>query len=257
MNYVALGNITRMRHSTNIALVPVSGALSQDTVPALREALDRLIAHGTYRVVLNMSDVPYVDSSGMALIINSVRRMRDEGGLLSLVNVTPGVLRAMRISRLVDLIPVSVLGDRGEVPELDPSVLPLWRTTLPVSGDDLQGARMRISELAHRLSFSNDEVFDITLAVGEALGNAADHTCGDGILATVSAYPDRMVVEVTDCGDGFDTSAARTGASALANPERGRGIQLMRLLVDSVRIAPRPGGSGTVVRLVKLIPSAV
>ena len=35
--------------------------------------------------------------------------------------------------------------------------------------------------------------------------------------------------------------------------ERGRGIKLMRLLVDDVDIRPKPSGKGTVVRLVKLV----
>ncbi len=247
------GNKCLMRRSTNISLVPVSGDISVRTVPALRNVIERLIASGSRRIVLNMAAVPYVDSSGMAFIFGAVRRMRENGGLLSLVDVTPDVLRSLRIARLVDLIPVSSIGEHDDVPELDPSVLPLWRTTLPVSGDDLQAARTRVAELAHKLPFSNDEVFDITLAVGEALGNAADHTCGDGILATVSAYPDRMVVEVTDCGDGFEKSPEQMIESqSMRDPERGRGILLMRLLVDSVRIEPRPGGSGTLVRLVKL-----
>ncbi len=248
MHLRSLGNKSLMRRSTNIALVPVSGDLSVRTVPALKQALEALIARGSQRIVLNMADVPFVDSSGMALIFGMVRRMRECGGLLSVVNVNPDVLRAMRRARLVDLVPVGALGAEGDVPALDSSTLPLWRTSLPVSGEDLQTARERITELAQRMPFSHDEVFDITLAVGEALGNAADHTCGVGILATVSAYPDRMVVEVTDCGEGFDGSAVQVAPDS----ERGRGIMLMRLLVDSVSIEPRPGGAGTLVRLVKM-----
>lgn len=236
----------------DIALVPVSGALCTRTAPALKHTLNTLIDKGCRRIVLNMAEVPYVDSNGMAVIIYALRRMRMNNGLLSLVNVTPNVMRSLKIARLVDFVTISALGDRREVVALDPSVQPLWRKTLPIDARDLCSARTRVRELASRMAFSRDAVFDLTLAVGEALGNAADHTCGSGILATVSAYPDRMIVEVTDCGEGFDKDqAARPDCEACE--ERGRGIKLMNLLVDSVSIQNRPSGTGTVVRLEKLV----
>lgn len=237
-----------MRHSTNIALVPVYGELTARTASAVRAVCDNLISRGCRRIVLNMAGVPYVDSGGMSFLVVIIRRMRDANGLLSLVNVTPGVLRRLRISRIDDLVPVSVAGEHRDVQELDSSELPLWRTTLPVDGNNMQIVRGRVAELAERMRFSKDEIFDLTLAVGEAIGNATDHTCGEGILATVSGYRDRIVIDVTDCGEGFDADAVALGCDV----ERGRGIALMRLLVDSVSIRPRQGGAGTLVHLVKL-----
>lgn len=243
-----------MAADRNITLVPLSGDLNVQTAPTLRRTFKELLDSGTRRVVLNMADVPYVDSTCMAIIFGMLRTMRAQGGLLSLVNVTPAVMRALKVARFVDMAPVSALGEKREVTELSPSVMPIWRRTLPIDGEHLQVARARIEELASRMPFSSDEVFDLTLAAGEAMGNAADHTCGDGILATVSAYADRMVVEVTDCGEGFDPNAQpREAGASDCGCERGRGIRLMQLLVDAVSIRPRPGGSGTVVRLVKLV----
>ena len=241
-----------MSHEHDIALVPLSGALCARTSTALKRTLDALLLEGRQRIVLNMADVPYVDAAGMAVLISTLSRMRANGGLLSLVNVSPSVLHSLKIARLVDLIPVSPAGVQREVPELDPSALPLWCKTIPVDSANLHATRARIEELASRLEFSHDDVFDLTLAVGEALGNATDHTCGDGVLTTVYAYPDRMIVEVTDCGDGFSLCADQDVRDC-CNEERGRGIRLMRLLVDPVSIEPRASGTGTVVRLVKLV----
>lgn len=241
-----------MSHDHDIVLLPISGDLCVRTAPALRDTLSDLLQDGTRRIVLNMADVTYVDSAGMAVIISTLRHMREQGGLLSLVNVSPDVLRSLKIARLVDLMPVSSAGTHREVPALAPSALPLWRTTIPVDVDDLHAARARIEQLAQKRPFSRDAVFDLTLAAGEALGNAADHTCGTGILATVSAYTDRMVIEVTDCGCGYSLSGEDLPCTS-EDSERGRGIKLMQLLVDSVSIQQRKGASGTVVRLVKLI----
>ena len=120
----------------------------------------------------------------------------------------------------------------------------------------LSEARRRMEELLGRTDLTADEVFDLTLAGGEALGNAIDHTCAEGVLLSVWVYPDRVVVEVTDCGEGFEPAGegcADEAEDAGATLERGRGIKLMRMLADSVEIGPKTSGEGTVVRLVKLI----
>ena len=45
---------------------------------------------------------------------------------------------------------------------------------------------------------------DLIEACGrEAIGNAADHTCEGGILTTVAAYADRVIIDVADCGAGY------------------------------------------------------
>ncbi len=241
-----------MGASVNIGLVDVSGDLDVSSVPAVRHRLDGLIASGSRRIFMNMADVGYVDSAGMALILSELRRVRELGGLLSLINVSAQLYRALSLMRMVDFMPVSRAGARRTVTALDPSVLPRWRTTFRVGAGELSGARDRLSRLLADLPLSSDDVFDMTLACGEALGNAADHTCGGGVLATVAAYPDRVTVEVTDCGRGFSLGEDEEPPEAGPASERGRGIRLMRLLADSVSIAPKQTGEGTVVRLVKL-----
>lgn len=240
-----------MSYEHDIALVPFSGDLNVQTAPALKRTLDDLLHDGCQRIVLNMADVPFVDSAGMGVIFAALRQMRATGGLLSLINVSSPVLRALKIARIVDLAPVSKAGARREVPELDPAVQPTWRTSIPVDKSDLMPTRARIGELANQMPFSHDDVFDLTLAAGEAIGNAVDHTAGSGVLATVSAYPDRMVIEVTDCGNGFSEGGIPNKPDC--DCERGRGIKLMRLLVDAVSIKCRKGSAGTIVRLVKLV----
>lgn len=241
-----------MATSSNIALLPVSGDVDVRSAGHLRTAIDALVDRGYRRIILNMADVCYVDSAGMALILVEVRRIRRLGGLMSLMNVRPRVMHALKVSRLVDYIPASPLGRRRQVQELPASARPQWRTTVVVEPDDLSGARSRVEELLRRMPLDADQVFDTTLAVGEALGNAVDHGGGEGILTTVTAYPDRAVVEVTDCGEGYELGPDEEPVSCTGLEERGRGIKLMRLLVDAVSIGLKPSGTGTMVRLVKL-----
>lgn len=242
-----------MSGSVNIALVPVEGDLDVTTVPAVRRRIDRLVAGGCRRLFVNMADVGYVDSAGFGLILTELRRMRSLGGLLSLINVSDQLYLALRRMRVLDFMPVRRTSARPRVTGLDPSVLPQWRMTFRVDADGLSEARERLGELLASMPFSPDEVFDMKLACGEALGNAVDHTCEGGVLATVAAYFDRAVVEVSDCGCGFQVAEDQELPEVGPYAERGRGIRLMRLLADSVTISPKSAGDGTVVRLVKLV----
>lgn len=243
-----------MQTNQDIALVPVEQDLDVTNVDYLRNSINRLIDGGCRRIILNMYGASYVDSAGMGMLLGAIRRMRSLHGLLSLTNVSDQVLSLLKRARLVDYIPVSSY-KRFKEPQLDPSVLPLWRTVIPVECDDLPLTRGKIEHLIERAPLTEDEVFDAVLAAGEAVGNAVDHTDGVGALVTVVGYPDRVVIEVSDCGPGFDPDAVVDfDNDPLA--ERGRGIRLMNMLSDAVSITPKPSGNGMLVRIVKLAHAA-
>jgi serine/threonine-protein kinase RsbW len=91
---------------------------------------------------------------------------------------------------------------------------------------------------------------EVALAVTEACTNVLEHTAtGAAYEVSVGIEEDHCVIEVIDTGGGFD--AAGTGiATAELSAERGRGVHLMRQMVDRVRFDSRPE-NGTVVRLEK------
>lgn len=237
-----------MARTSNIALVPVEGDIDVTSVDALRNTLNALIDSDCMRIVINLAATSFMDSSGLGLVMGAVRRMRSKGGLLSLTNVSPEVMRSLSLARLVDFVPVSEANRSPDVPALDPSALPLWRTILRIDPANLASTRHHVVKLLDRMPLSHDESFDLGLAVGEAMGNAVDHAEGCSLIE-VACYRDRAVVEVSDCGEGFSAPA---DASVEADEERGRGITLMRLLSDSVSIGRKPSGTGTLVRIEKL-----
>lgn len=241
-----------MEKNPDIALVPLARDLDVTSTASVRDTIEELISAGYRRIVVNMAGVSYVDSAGVALLFSEVRHMRELGGRISLINVGERVMRILRIVRLVDFVPASAAGLRPKVPEPDPKTLPTWRRALTVNPENLADTRGRLGNLLARLPLSADQRFDVMLAVGEAMGNAVDHAGGQDVLVTVSSYPDRVVVDVTDYGAGMELAADEAAPASPACAERGRGIRLMRLLVDSVSISRRDGGRGTRVRLVEL-----
>lgn len=234
-------------------LAPVSD-IDIATVPGLRSEVDSLIAAGTRRILLNCENVTFIDSTGLAFLLSRARRLMQEGGMLSLVNVSAEVSRFLQIARLISVLHVTAR-DRPPVPVLSPGTLPVWSRSISVAEgiEHLGLYRHRVVELLETLPLGRDAVYDTALAAGEALGNAYDHAGATGCVLNVRAYEDRVVIEVCDCGVGFEIAPDEDVAES---EERGRGIKLMRMLVDSAEVKRRTDVQGTMVRLIKLFSPA-
>ncbi|MDJ1121321.1 anti-sigma factor antagonist [Olsenella sp. YH-ols2217] len=234
-------------------LVPVRSDLDLTTAPVLRQHLDRIVEGGCKRVILDMDGVEYVDSTGMAMILAESRAMRNRGGLLSLANVSENTMRALSIGCLTSFIPCTQKPEAvGAVAPLKPGVTPKRRLTIKIDAGNLEASRARLRELLVMLPLTDEEVFDMTLAAGEAMGNCVLHTpeaCG---FLTFAVFDDRLVIEAVDNGPGFSIASDEEPVPTL---EHGRGIKIMRLLCDKVDIFRKPTGNGTVARMTKLFSS--
>jgi serine/threonine-protein kinase RsbW len=89
---------------------------------------------------------------------------------------------------------------------------------------------------------------DVELAVTEACANVLHHSrTDDEFEVQVSVDPQRCVLRVVDTGRGFDFA---TLDEPDPTGDRGRGIQLMKALVDNIHFDSRPE-VGTIVHFVK------
>src|SRR6476620_7801214 len=100
------------------------------------------------------------------------------------------------------------------------------------------------------LGVAEDCLTDIELALTEACTNVLDHAAAGDEYEVVAGLDDNScVIEVVDTGRGFDADALGH-AEADPSAEEGRGIQLIRALVDKVHFRSR-AESGTIVHLEK------
>lgn len=104
-----------------------------------------------------------------------------------------------------------------------------------------------------RLGVAEDCVDDIELAVTEACSNVLRHTAGTTDEYEVHVTIDECVcaIRVVDTGAGFDHESLSPDRVA-PTAEGGRGIHLMRALVDHIRFVSKPE-SGTIVHLEKTL----
>lgn len=121
---------------------------------------------------------------------------------------------------------------------------------LPRDGLSVPAVRKVLSGALNALGVDDDVVHDIELALTEACTNVLDHVAaGDEYEVSAGISGNECLIEVIDTGAGFE-HADRGFAEAAASAESGRGIQLMRALVDRVEFESVPG-DGTVVHLTK------
>ena len=82
-------------------VLTVRGEIDMHNSPELRtQALDLIHKHSPKRLVLNLTQVPYMDSSAFAVLVEALRRMRALGGKVVLLGLQPRVRGLMEIARL-------------------------------------------------------------------------------------------------------------------------------------------------------------
>ena len=81
-------------------LIAVRGEVHVSTAPEFSERLNDAIAKGKTGVVIDMTDVEFIDSTGLSVLLNALRRVTRQQGSLALVVSNPTVLRLFEITRL-------------------------------------------------------------------------------------------------------------------------------------------------------------
>jgi anti-sigma B factor antagonist len=84
----------------NTHLIAVRGEVHVSTAPEFSERLNEAIATGKTGVVIDMAAVEFIDSTGLSVLLNALRRVTRQQGRLALVVSNPTVLRLFEITRL-------------------------------------------------------------------------------------------------------------------------------------------------------------
>ena len=82
------------------AVVTVAGEVDVYTAPALRERLVQAADSGCSELVVDMSAVEFIDSSGLGVLVSVLKRVAEAGGTMSIVSDREIVLKVFRITGL-------------------------------------------------------------------------------------------------------------------------------------------------------------
>jgi anti-sigma regulatory factor (Ser/Thr protein kinase) len=125
------------------------------------------------------------------------------------------------------------------------------RTQYPSTVANARKARRDVIDFAEHW-FSGQSLHDIECAVGEALANAVEHGAKqDGVFAVAcSVIGDKLVIEITDSGEGFQYRSGERAGDDAPCATRGYGTHIMCSFMDRVAYSER----GTRLRLMKRLP---
>ncbi len=95
------------RRSGNATILDVAGDIDLYNSPELRRVLlGALREKGTGRVIVNLKGVRYIDSSGVASLVEGLKVSRELGNRLSLIGLSPVAREVLELSRLIKVFEV-------------------------------------------------------------------------------------------------------------------------------------------------------
>lgn len=95
------------RQIDGVTIVDLSGriTLGEGSV-ILRDTVRELMGKGNKKILLNLGDVNYIDSSGIGELVSAFTTVRNQGGELKLLNLTKKVHDLLQITKLYTVFDV-------------------------------------------------------------------------------------------------------------------------------------------------------
>jgi anti-sigma B factor antagonist len=97
--YVDHGGALVMSESHTAVLQP-TGRLNMVAAPALKSLVEETVASGRTRIVVDLGEVTFIDSSGLGALIAGLKATRQAGGDLRIADVPEQVMTVLRLTNL-------------------------------------------------------------------------------------------------------------------------------------------------------------
>ena len=93
----------------------------------VRDLVRNLIKEGNKKILLNLRDVDYIDSSGLSELVSAFTSARSQGGELKLLNLTKRVRALLQITKLLTVFDIK----DDEATSVKSFSLAIWPSSLP------------------------------------------------------------------------------------------------------------------------------
>lgn len=95
------------RQQQDITIVDLSGQIKLgEGSSVLRDTVKDLVGKGRKKILLNLADISYIDSSGVGELVSAFTSVRNQGGELKLLNLTKKVHDILQITKLYTVFDV-------------------------------------------------------------------------------------------------------------------------------------------------------
>ncbi|MCH9816850.1 MAG: STAS domain-containing protein [Actinomycetia bacterium] len=102
------------REVGSITVVAVSGELDVFTAPQLESALNDLVTAGRVEIVVDLSGVSFLDSTGLGAMVKALKWVKEQSGSLTVVAADERIVKVFKITGLDDVMSLQA--------ELDPAL---------------------------------------------------------------------------------------------------------------------------------------
>jgi anti-sigma B factor antagonist len=94
-----------VRHAEGISLVDVNGRLTSFESKAFREMIQGLLKEGHTNIVLNLTGLEYLDSSGIGELVRNYMSVVKKNGVMKVVGLAPKVEEILKVTQLYQVFP--------------------------------------------------------------------------------------------------------------------------------------------------------
>lgn len=95
-----------VRHQPDVAIIDLSGEINSFAEETLKSAYEEAERNHPSRVILNFSDVDYINSTGIALIVGVLAQARKAGRRLLTYGLSDHYVEIFQITRLADFMDI-------------------------------------------------------------------------------------------------------------------------------------------------------
>lgn len=94
-----------IRQSEKISLVDVKGRLTSFEAHAFRETIHGLLSQGHMNIILNLTELEYLDSSGIGELVRNYLTVVKKGGAMKVIGLAPKVEEILKVTQLYQVFP--------------------------------------------------------------------------------------------------------------------------------------------------------
>ena len=96
----------KLESKNGLMVCNIRGEIDINSSPSIKKTFDNLISKKTPKIVINLSQVTYVDSSGLATLVEILKNMRSYGGRMRLTNLSSKIKSLFEITKLEKLFEI-------------------------------------------------------------------------------------------------------------------------------------------------------
>lgn len=230
--------------TTKALTLKITEEIDEHTTEKLRRKIDNEISRFMPRkVIFDFSNVVFMDSAGIGMLLGRYKLVRMLGGELEIINVNRQIKKLFEMSGIIKIIKITDdLSDKRRLEAWCGLYDNEMKLEIISKSCNESFARIAVAAFASQLDPTIEELADIKTAVSEAVTNSIIHGYEgtDGIIKIECKIKDNLIeIEISDSGKGIENIelARKPLYTSKANLERsGMGFTIMENFMDELKV---------------------